>query len=97
MGELLVEVGSAGPTNLSEAQLPPLTPSSPSSSSPQTQVEVGRVGELLAEVGSAGGYGPTNLSEAQLETVLATVGRHMEERCAADLTLLRRRKVGGGW
>ncbi|PRW56451.1 GTP-binding 1 [Chlorella sorokiniana] len=57
------------------------------------EVEVLARGELLADLGAPDGYGPTGLSEAQLEELLAAVTAHMDAACAADVTVVRRRKV----
>jgi hypothetical protein len=43
--------------------------------------------------GAPDGYGPTGLSEGELDELVAQVAAHAEER-NADLTVIRRRKVG---
>ena len=43
--------------------------------------------------GAPDGYGPTSLTEPQLDELLAAVEAHMGER-GADVTVVRRRKVG---
>lgn len=45
--------------------------------------------------GAPDGYGPTGLTELQLEELLGAVTAHMDAACGADVTVLRRRKVGG--
>lgn len=47
--------------------------------------------------GAPDGYGPTGLSEEGLEQLLAAVAAHMDAACAADVTVVRRRKVWAGW
>jgi len=49
--------------------------------------------------GAPDGYGPTGLSEAQLDELLAAVTAHMDAAADADVTVVRRRKVGcrGEW
>ena len=49
------------------------------------------------QAGAPDGYGPTGLGEEELEQLLGAVAAHMDATCAADVTVVRRRKVGAGW
>lgn len=51
-------------------------------------MQVAAVGELLLEVGSAGGWGPSRLSAAQLDDVLARL-TEAADGVAADVTVLK--------
>ncbi|PSC69725.1 GTP-binding 1 [Micractinium conductrix] len=56
------------------------------------EAEVATRGEVVADLGAAGGYGPTGLGEAQLAELLAAVEARMAA-LGADVTVLRQRKL----
>jgi hypothetical protein len=57
-------------------------------------VQLDEMGEHVLEVGARSGWGPAGLSAEQLETALRRLGEGAEQQ-GADMTVLRRRQLGG--